>query len=247
MATRTAEKPQRGDPAGLPWIADLLGWGPIGVELDSVTCDGREPESAIVLHTNRGRVVIPGTAVLLSGQKLQAVLTAALHYGAPKLSGEQGRELADVLLGLASVLEIHAAEHAAIDWGNSYLWGSHAYPIELEGGDEMTRRDRWAEVQRIVRDHSSDLKMDGPHPARVLVRVSDQARLVVRPWFHAFARDLAGGRGMSEQRIASLMALAGWESFPLSRSALTIRNPANRGEKLQLRLYVVAAGWEGAE
>jgi hypothetical protein len=241
-------KPRRGHPDGLGWIARQWDFDKLGVEVDSITCDGHEPDSAIVLHTNRGRVVIPGTAVLLSGAKLQAVLSAALHYGAPKLTGDRLRDIADVLFGLASVREIHSSEHAAFDWGRSYLYPSHIYEVDLDADTADARRVRWGTVERLCRDHHGDLRVGGPHPARVLVRASDAARLVVRPWFHAHVRDLTPKADrLSEQRIASLMALVGWEAFPLSRSSLTVRNPDDRSQAEQLRLYVVREGWEEAE
>jgi hypothetical protein len=243
----TAGPPKRGDPAGLDWTARRFDFGKVGVEIDSVTCDGREADSAIVLHTNRGRVVIAGTSVLLNGTRLQATLSAALHYGAPKLTGEQLRDVADVLLGLASVREIHASDHAAVDWGRSYLYAAHRYEVDLDAETAADRAASWAQVGRFQDDGRGDLSL-GQTPARVLVRADDGARLVNRPWFHRHVRDVAQKADrLSEQRIASLMALVGWESFPLARSSLTVRDPAARSQSVQVRLYVVREGWEELE
>lgn len=241
--------PKRGDPAGLAWTARQFKLFKVGAELDAVVCDGHEPDSAIVLHTNAGRVVIPGTAVLLNAQRLQAALSAALHYGAPKLKGDRLQEIADVLLGLASVREIHASEHAAVNWGCSYLYAADAHrtEIELEADTAADRAVRWQQIKAFRVDGDGDLKL-GHTPARVLVRKSDGARLVNRPWFHRHVRDVAQKADrLSEQRISSLMALVGWESFPLARSALTVRDPEAHSQSIQLRLYVVREGWEETE
>lgn len=234
--------PKRGHPDGLPWLADELWFRALGVEIDRITTDGYEAESAITLHTNRGRIVIPGTACLLNPQRLQNVLSAALQYGAPNLSREQTRQIADVALGLASVREIHASEHAAADWGRSYVLAAVEHEIDLD----KDPHGRW-QTASSVRDEGLRRAAEGaPSPPWVLVRASDRARLVIRPWFHQHVRELAGER-LSEQRIASLMALVGWESFPLARSALTVRDPDARARSVQLRLYVVHEGWEDPE
>ena len=77
-----------------------------------------------------------------------------------------------------------------------------------------------------------------------MVPWEDGAKLVIRPWFNRHVRLDLGHESLSEQRIASLMQLAGWSSLPTSRSALTAHNPTNNAQTIQLRFYVVSADWE---
>lgn len=205
-----------------------------------VIVDGYEEGSSIILIRPKARnVVIPGAAAMLSGKRLQAAVGAATHCAPPNLRGEDLLELADLIWSLSETRRIHDSVDAAHDWGMSYVV---ALQDEAVVDTERTD-DRWRRFHSLRGDEVLSRANDANPPTRAITR-PDGSRLVIRPWFHKHVRTITQENGLSEQKIASLMAQAGWESLPTVRSAITAHNPDANAETVQFRFYVVPRGWE---
>jgi hypothetical protein len=222
----------------LEWLNEITRADQTDQPITGVVVDGSEDTSAIVLLRDGARsIVIPGSAALLNPQRLQAICGAVLRIAMPNLKRDTTKDIADIVWSLANVRSIYDSVDSATDWGRSYLYLATASPPIQNG------HSRWTTFQSLKADEQAAETQDRPPPATVVPWTGD-ARLVIRPWFHRHVQVDLGHHALSEQRIATLMGLAGWESLPTSRSAITARNPDDRSQSVQFRFYVVPTGWE---
>ena len=239
-ATQTA--PARGSEDAKRWIAVTLLWPSLGVELDRIVVDGFEPGSSVTLYLNTGRKITFTIADMLSRPRFQAALAAALHYGAPLLKQDKLGAVADAILGLASVDEIYSSPQAANGWGTAYVLSAQQIPFDDR--PDASRVARFAVVQALRVEGAENTAADVPPPRKILTRESDGALLIVRAWFHHdVTRNLApGDRGLSPQRIATMMRGEGWRNLAATHSKLAVQEPGTR-RTASLNVYLAPAGY----
>lgn len=234
---RTA--PPRGTPEAARWIAETLGWQQLGITLEAVHADGHEPGSGVALKLNTGRGIRFTVTDLFSRARFQAALGAALHYGAPLLKQDLLNEVAGAILGLATVREMFSSLEEANSWGTAYLAiADRLVYDDTEHGDAHQRWQALNDLQHAWRQREL------PPPGTVLVRTSDGGILVVRSWFHYEVRQhLGGDRGLSAQRIATLIGQAGWGRPAPSHWKVAAQRPGSRSVA-SVAVYLVPADWE---
>jgi hypothetical protein len=213
-----------------------------GDPITSVIIDGYEESSSIALVRPGARnIVFPGAATMLNPIRLAAIVGAVTRRRLPKFTAEQAAEIADLIWSLSTMRNIYDSVESAADWGRSYVFAaSETEPILTDDGEADGKR-QWDVFTKLKMAEA--VAADAGLPARVVPWHDDQ-RLVIRPWFHRHVQCDLGHEALSEQRIASLMGLAGWASLPRARSALTAHDPKQNAQTIQLRFYVVPAGWE---
>ena len=221
----------------LTWLNEVLQVDQTAHPITGVVVDGYEEASSIVLLREGARaIVFPGSAALLNPQRLAPIVGAVIRRSLPMFTREDAGLIADIVWSLSTMRNIYDSVDSATDWGRSYLYTATAT------GEIADAKDRWREFSALKsEDRLADDKT--PPPPRV-IPWENKERLVIRPWFNRHVRLDLGHENLSEQRIASLMQLAGWTSLQKSRSALTAHNPDENAETLQFRFYVVSADWE---
>ena len=210
-----------------------------GKPVTSVMVDGYEESSSIVLVRPGARnIVFPGAAAMLNPTRLVAIVGAVIRRRLPAFKKEEAMDLADLIWSLSTMRSIYDSVESAADWGRSYVYAAdETAPILNEAG-ELDGHASW--------DVFSTLRADGGVGRAKGNPWRDDQRLVIRPWFHRHVQANLGHEALSEQRIASLMGMAGWTALPRSRSALTAHEPKENKRTIQLRFYVVPARWEDA-
>lgn len=230
--------PPRGTPEAAQWITTTLGWGRIGVSLERVGVDGYEPNSGVAIHVSTGRCIRITIAELFSRTRFQAAVGAGLHYSAPLLKQDLLNEIAGAILGLATITEMFSTLDEANAWGTAYLATVQRLPYDDQAQGDA--RKRWDVLDRM--QHEWKVR-DLPSPSLVLERLSDKCLLVVRSWFHHEVREhLSGDRGLSAQRIATLMGHAGWQRPAATHWKVATRHPETQ-KVASLSVYVVASDW----
>lgn len=202
----------------------------------NVMVDGYEESSSIVLVRPGARnIVFPGAAAMLNPTRLVAIVGAVIRRRLPAFKKEEAMDLADLIWSLSTMRTIYDSVESAADWGRAYIYAADETVSIVNEDSKLAGQATW--------DVFSTLRADGGGRAKVIPWLDDR-RLVIRPWFHRHVQTDLGHEAMSEQRIASLMGLTGWTSLPRSRSALTAHDPKDNKRTIQLRFYVVPAGWE---
>jgi hypothetical protein len=220
----------------LAWLNEVLQADQTAHPITGVVVDGFEETSSIVLLREGARaIVLPGSRALLDPRAVQAIVGAVIRRTLPLFTREDAGLIADVVWSLSTMRSIYDSIDSATDWGRSYLYTATSTP-SIEDVEKQWRTFSLLKTEDRLAD-------DTPPPPRV-VPWEDAARLVIRPWFNRHVRHDLGHESLSEQRIASLMQLAGWSSLPKARSALTAHNPENNAETIQFRFYMVSADWE---
>lgn len=233
-----AGPPPRGTPDAARWVERRLGW----FTLDHVVIDGREPGSSVVMYLNDGRHIAMTVSDMFSRPRFQATLGAALAYGAPALKQDTLTEIAGAILGLATISTIHSSEADAQAWGIAYT--STVERVPYDDRDDADPRGRYETIRALGEEAGIARAQSAPPPNKALVRASDGALLVVRAWFHyAVQHDLGGERGLSAQRIASLMRRVGWHSPTATHSKVAARRPGADRKTASLAVYEVPAEW----
>lgn len=213
----------------------------------AVLIDGHEEGSTILLIRPGARdIAIAGTAALNAPVRLQAAVQAATHAWCPKLDAAQVAKLVNAVYTVAATRSIYDSVSSARDWGLAYVFGArNEEPLELDDRDAKWKRfDSLGSDDDLYRAAGDDDDR-AARPCRIvrLAGEHDGSALVIRPWFHDFAKAIAREPGLSEQRIATLMSRAGWEKWPSARSAITAHDPDDNARTRQFRFYVVPAGW----
>jgi hypothetical protein len=213
-----------------------------GHPVTSVVIDGYEETSSISLVRPGARnIVFPGAATMLNPTRQAAIVGAVLRRRMPKFTAEQAADIADLIWSLSTMRNIYDSVESAADWGRSYVNGATITPPILENG-KVVGATLWKVFKPLRALERA--AADAPPPAAQLVPWHDNERLVIRTWFHQHVQRNLGHESLSEQRIASLMALAGWTPLQRSRSALTAHNPKDNSDTIQFRFYAVPKGWE---
>lgn len=240
-AENERKAPPRGSPEAARWIEARLGWTQLGVTIERVEVDGHEKTSSVAIYTNTGRCLLLTVTELFSRVNSQATFAAGLLYPAPALKQDLLNEVAGAILGLASIREMHSALDEAISWGAAYLMTASVQAYN-DAVNQSTAKERY----ETLRDLSQEWRVkELAPPATVLRRESDKGLLVVRGWFHHEVRThLSGDRGLSAQRIATLMGRAGWKRPAATHWKVAARDGANVAS---IAVYLVPADWhEGA-
>jgi len=220
--------PAKGSEHARPWIAAKLGWPALDLGLDRVVVDGHEPGSSVTLYVSNGRRITFTIADLLSRPRFQAAIAAALHYAAPMFKQADLSDVAGAILGVASVDEVYSSPQAANEWGTAYVLG--VVLVAFDDRADACRQGRFDVVQALRVEAAENDRLDCPPPRKALIRESDGALLVVRSWFHHHVtRTMApGDRGLSPQRIATMMRTEGWRKLAATHSKLAVREPKTR-------------------
>jgi hypothetical protein len=212
--------------------------------ITSVIVDGYEESSSIVLVRPGARnIVFPGAAAMLNQTRLPAVVGSVIRRRLPKFTKDEAYDIADLIWSLSTMRNIYDSVESAADWGRSYVYAASATGPILNGTGRVDGEVMWNVFSHLKSDEAAAATADVAPPARVLPW-HDGERLVIRPWLHRHVQRDLGHEALSEQRIASLMGMAGWTSLPRARSALTAHDPAKHSRTIQLRFYVVPDGWE---
>ncbi len=242
--TEATKPPARGTPEAARWAAGMLGWPALGVTLDRVTVDGKEPSSTVTIHTGDDRTIRLTVADLFSRARFQASLAAALTYGAPLLKADTLCDVAGQLLGLATVTAGFDSLDEARNWGVAYVSTARRTAYDDRDGLDPEARGARYEVLWNLREQGRPDTPDALLPTVVLERASDSALLVVRSWFHHDVRHhLGGDRGLSAQHISSLMLAVGWQKPARGHWKVAAAEPGTR-QRASLAVYVVPADWE---
>ncbi len=234
--------PARGSADAKRWIAARVGWPTLGVEIDRVVVDGHEPGSSVTLYLSTGRRITLTISDLFSRPRFQATLGAALHYGAPLLKQDALNDVAGAILGLASVDEIYSSPQAANEWGLAYVLSVGTVPYDNRPDADAASRFR--AISELREEAAENRRSELAPPRKALACEADGALLVVRSWFHyEVAHHLApGDRGLSPQRIATMMRGEGWGNLAPTHSKLSAGVPQTR-KTVSLNVYHVPAGY----
>jgi hypothetical protein len=217
-----------------------------GEPITSVIVDGYEESSSIVLVRAGARnIVFPGAATMLNQNRLPAIVGAVIRRRLPAFKKEEAADIADLIWSLSTMRNIYDSVESATGYGRSYVYAATLTAPILNARGKVSGALAWPVFDELQRDEAAADNVGATPAARLVPWTSDE-RLVVRTWFHRHVQRDLGHDALSEQRIASLMGMAGWESLPRPRSALTVHNPADNSKTLQFRFYVVPDGWEGS-
>lgn len=166
---------------------------------------------------------------------------AACTGATPKLTPAQAIQAVALVRALADHHRVVTADELAVEWGATFLQAADVLDVDLS--DQAQRWEAFRRLEGI--DPAARWRQDGISIAKasIVLRDTDQVRLVRTGWFRGYVR--ADDHTVSPQEIANRMERVGWKR-PGVLGRIKATRPGLRGE-LAWSFYQVPAGWENPE